>query len=151
MPCRLLPTPAPVCIGVIPGGSRRDVSSTRSSWSWCGEDGGAREVMLDSKQRLLSEGENPRDAGKIWLLIFFFACGSLPTQFGHFLGFPVPKDKSHFFVNLLPVHTSQIVNYRFRLLLGFLVRNKCFRLYTFLGPLHRLATIQSFPRVPITF
>jgi len=38
-----------------------------------------------------------------------FACGGplrdLPNL-GLFLGFPVPQDKSHFFVNPLPVHTS---------------------------------------------
>ena len=56
-----------------------------------------------------------------------FACGGplsrvLP-DLGLFLGFSVPKDRSHFFVNPLPVHTSHFVNHRIRLFLGFLVLN----------------------------
>jgi hypothetical protein len=48
------------------------------------------------------------------------AAAALLPNLGLFLGFPAPKDRSHFFVNSLPVHTSHCVNYRLRLLLGFL-------------------------------
>ena len=85
----------------------------------------AREVMLgrrpSARRRRDSGGTHARHV----LLIYFFRLPGGPplTQFRHFLGFPVPKDKSHFFVNHPPVHTSHFVNHCIRLLLGFVGRN----------------------------
>ena len=58
---------------------------------------------------------------------------------GHFLGFPAPKDRSHFFVNLLPVHMSQFVNYCFRLLLGSLGPMKMLYIFPFLENSHGIS------------
>jgi hypothetical protein len=77
----------------------------------------AREVMLDSERRSSASGERQDTSPKISSPAA--ALRVLP-DLGLFLGFPAPKDRSHFFVNPLRVHTSHFVNHHIRLFLGLL-------------------------------